>query len=273
MILKEADGTVVEFQGNALIEQFTGHYGLLEQYVHQTAGLFLFLSSLMGIAVILLRCGAYRVGWPSIMAGLFSTGLIGLGEFAEHFFEVGGGFRLFYSPSGHDFFHYLHMIGAPVALFFLYIGIKEYIVSGTREAEFMQVKKILMILAASFLLAGILAAQAEAPWDEKIEGSFIIITILPTIVIALTLLNVTKKAVGEYGLMMISVSMMISAIAVSATLLSFTILIGRQADIWGLASLYIASHVAQDVLHAVTGTLILGFGIIIVATSKECCAP
>src|SRR3990170_3908373 len=98
-----------------LIIQMVDHKGLAEIYVHLAASIFLFAASLLAIFIIWLNFGRRGQGWFALRMGIFFIGLIGLGEAAEHFFP----------PQGHDFFHYLHMLAAPMSLFFLYLAVNE----------------------------------------------------------------------------------------------------------------------------------------------------
>ncbi|MFQ6136401.1 MAG: hypothetical protein ACE5PM_04385 [Candidatus Hydrothermarchaeales archaeon] len=119
---------VVRFDsGKLLIEQFFDHHGMMEIYAHIYASAFLFLASLVAVYIL------YRMlvmespfTWLGVIAGMIAVGLIGLGEAAEHFFP---------DPFAHDFFHYMHMIAAPVALFFLYRGAREFIEESKYESE------------------------------------------------------------------------------------------------------------------------------------------
>ena len=113
MIASSFFGNLVD--KNVLVNQFVDHKALGEIYVHFAATMFLFAASLLAIFVVWLNFGRRGQGWFALRMGIFFIGLIGLGEFSEHFF----------SPKGHDFFHYLHMLAAPMSLFFLYLAVNE----------------------------------------------------------------------------------------------------------------------------------------------------
>ena len=189
------------------------------------------------------------------MAGIFSAGLIGLGENLEHYF----------SAFGHDFFHYIHMIGAPLALYFFYVGITEYV--GTlseEEKKSMSIYTIVGLIGIAIVISLALATQADTPWDVKIERPFIYITTIPTVILVVMVLQKAITAYESEATLMLNVSI----ISVAVTLLALDILIGRQADIWANGALYIVTHAFQDILHVFNAALLIVFSLLITIVMK-----
>ncbi|MFQ6136342.1 MAG: hypothetical protein ACE5PM_04080 [Candidatus Hydrothermarchaeales archaeon] len=239
-----------------LIDQFFDHHGMMEIYAHIYASIFLFLASLVAVYVlykILVMESPYT--WSALTVGMIAVGFIGLGEAAEHFFPL--------DPFSHDLFHYLHMVAAPVALFFLYRGSKEFIEESSNASELgtegrikpMSSDTIMAIFGGMVILVVVLAMMSETPWDPYIEGPFIYLTLIPTLVLAYMLLQQARHTTESIVMVFIPI------IAVAVSLLVFDIMLGRLMDIWGLAPLYVITHVVQNVLHVATGTILLLFSI------------
>jgi len=225
-----------------LIDQYQGHYGLQEIYVHYYAGVFLFIASILCVIFI------YRNFWGnrtnhSIPAGIFFTGLIGFGEVAEHFTTT---------PFGHDFYHYLHLTSGSLAVFFLFIGLKGHI--GNKNK--LSFPLVLGMITIGLLISAGAASQSNMPWDMEIEIPFLILTALPAFAISIIIVFIEYK---KFFKTPSSFVLLLSLIGASATILTLDIIIGRIFDITGMASGYTITHALQDVLHATTGTFILAF--------------
>ncbi len=241
-----------------LINQFIGHHGMSEMYTHMYASIFLFIVSLISVYIL------YRIlvdespfTWPGITAGMVAVGLIGLGEAAEHFFPT--------DPFGHNFFHYMHMIAAPVALYFLYVGAKEFVeecknsgnMGGEGGVKPLSPDTTMAIFGGAIVLVVILAMISGSSWDPKIEGVFIYLTFIPTIYLAYLLIQQSRHTACKESIIMI----FIPIIAISVTMLVFDIMFGRLMDIWGWAQFYVITHAAQNALHVATGTVLLLFSV------------
>ncbi|MCS4542467.1 MAG: hypothetical protein HY929_09200 [Euryarchaeota archaeon] len=236
-----------------LAGQWDVHFGMLETPVHLYVGMFHFLASLVAVYVIHIYFRGSRYGWKPTMVGIIFSGLIGFGEVAEHFF----------GPFGHDFFHYTHMMAAPLVLYYFYIGLKEYLdqFEGFGAAS---TKEIFIIFISFISLSAILASQAETPWDQRIEAPFIYVVFLPTLVLTYLLIRETKRAYFEHGIIMVN----LPTLGIATTLLGIDILVGRYAHIAQNGWLYVMTHAFQDVLHAATGAIILLFAISTLTISK-----
>lgn len=243
---------MVRFDENMmLVDQLFDHHGLMKIYTHLYATAFLFLASLAAVYII------YRVlakdspfTWPGIMAGMISTGLIGLGEFAEHFFSI--------TSFGYYLFHYLHMLAAPIAIYFFYVGSKEFIEECDPEGKVKPLSSniISAIFGSAIIIVVFLAWVSKGPWGQKIEGPFLYITLIPMFfLIALILVEVSD--ITE-SIVMIFIPFM----AVSVSLLALDMWFNRFSSLAANASLWIIGHVAEDILHAATGTLLLLFAVI-----------
>lgn len=228
-----------------LIDQYQGHYGLQEIYVHYYAGVFLFITSILCLIF------TYSSPWKnkldhSLPAGIFFTGLIGLGEVAEHFTTT---------PFGHDFYHYLHLVSGSLAVFFLFTGVKKHIENNNKLSFSVVLGMITIVLLVS---AGA-ASQSNTPWDMEIEIPFLILTALPAFAISIIILFIEYKKIFKNPSPFV---LLLSLIGASATILTLDIIIGRIFDIIGVATGYTITHALQDVLHTTTGAFILTFAII-----------
>ncbi len=247
----------VEFGADKLlIGQLVDHHGLMEIYAHLYASAFLFIASLISVYILYkILVDESPFTWPGITSGMIAVGLIGLGEAAEHFFPT--------DPFSHDFFHYMHMIAAPVALYFLYIGAKEFIeeckndtkIGGEGKIKPLAHDTILAIFGGMIVLVVTLAMASGSPWDPKIEGVFIYLTFIPTLYLAYLLIKQAKDITES--IVMIYIPIM----AISVSLLVFDIVFGRLVDIWGWGLGYALTHAWQNVLHIATGTILLLFSI------------
>jgi hypothetical protein len=242
---------MVYFEGNLLIEQVQDqHHYMIEQLVHNYAGLLLFFSSILAVLIIYKNFRGSKIAWPSIMAGMVAAGFIGLGDSIEHL--ISG-----ISPLLHETLHYLHMIGGPLTVFLLYMGLREY--TATTEVKPLSGFKLILILLVTILIPFGLATQAHQRWDPNIEGPFLLMTSIPTIIIALLLLLKAKSSFEEHSTVVLNISF----VAVAAMLLTVSLLVGRMGDtsLLNNADLYVNGHAIADLMHAATATTLLIFGI------------
>lgn len=250
---------VVKFDtGKVLINQFIGHHKMMEIYAHMYAATFLFIASLISVYILykLLINESSPFTWPGITSGIIAVGLIGLGEAAEHFFPT--------DPFGYGFFHYMHMIAAPIALYFLYIGVKEFIeecknggakMGGDGGIEPLSPDTIMAIFGGMVVLVVALAMLSGSPWGPYIELPFIYVTLIPTLILAYMLIRQSRHTTDSIVMIFIPI------IAISVSLLVFDIKLGRLTDIYAFGQGYVITHVAQNVLHVATGTILLLFSI------------
>jgi hypothetical protein len=242
---------MVYFEGNLLIDQVQDqHHFMIEQLVHNYAGLLVVFTSIIGVMIIYKNFRGSKIAWPAIMAGMVAAGFIGLGDTVEHLL-VG------ISPLPHETLHYLHMMGGPVAVFLLYMGLREY--TATTEIKPLSGFKLLLILLATILIPVALATQAHQRWDPNIEGPFLLVTSIPTIIIALLLLLKARKSFEEHSTVVLNISF----VAVAVTVLTLSLLVARMGDTMLLdnAELYVNGHAVADLMHAATATTLLSFGI------------
>ena len=240
---------MVYFEGNLLIDQVQGHHNMLEQLVHNYAGLFLVFASIVSILIIYKNFRGSKVVWPTIMAGMIAAGFIGLGDVGEHILTG-------ISPFPHETLHYLHMLGGPVALFLFYSGLKEFT---TADAKPLGTLKLGLILLCTLLIPMVLATQADQRWDPDIEGPFLVLTAIPTIIIAFMVLLRAKPAFEAHSTVVLNISFT----SIAITLLTLTLLIARMGDVNLLdnGSMYVMGHALADIMHAAAATSILMFGV------------
>jgi len=248
---------------NLLVNQIVDHKGLAEIYVHVAAGGFLFAASLLAILVIWLNFGRRGQGWFALRMGIFFIGLIGLGEAAEHFF----------SARGHDFFHYLHMLAAPMSLFFLYLAVNELqlLYFDLEPKRMIGNHNLYLIAGATILLAAVLGYQSKASWDVAVELPFLSITVIPTLVIAYLLVRKSidlyraQNRVPLFNLSIFSTNLaLIPLLAWGAVVLSVVIWLGRVADFIGWVPGYVVLHTTQDLFHAGLGASLMGSSLMLI---------
>ncbi|MDP1807959.1 MAG: ATP-binding protein [Actinomycetota bacterium] len=241
---------------NQLINQLAGHRGLAEIYAHLIAGAFLFCASLLAILMICLNFGRRGQGWFALRMGIFFVGLIGLGETAEHFFP----------PKGHDFFHYLHMLAAPMSLFFLYLAVDELrlLYFDLEPKRIISNKNIYLIAAATVFLAAGLGSQSTARWDRALELPFLTITVIPTLVIAYLLIGKSielywaQNRVPLFNLSIFSTNLaLIPLLTWGTVVLSVVIWLGRVAGYINWAPGYVVFHTIQDLFLASIGASLM----------------
>ena len=76
----------VVFEDGILQNQFMAHKGLQEIYMHIYSGFILFVVCVISVVVLYEYFKDSKYTWKPVLAGILSTGLIGLGEGAEHLF-------------------------------------------------------------------------------------------------------------------------------------------------------------------------------------------
>ena len=149
------------------------------------------------------------------------------------------------------------MIGGPFALFLLYMGLREY--TATKDIKPLTGSKLVIILLATLLIPVALATQAHMRWDPEIEGPFLIVTSIPTVIIALLLLNKARGSFAEHSTVVLNIAF----VAIATALLTLALIVGRMGDVGLLnnAWLYVNGRALGDIMHAVTATTIVTFGI------------
>jgi len=226
------------------VGQLTGHYGLNEIYAHIFASMFLFTMSLIAIAMLFYYYRSSIIKVHGIWNGIFYTGLIGLGEALEHSFS---------NITIGSMFHYLHLISAPIALLFYYVGIKE--IFGKKDKKF----SVNQVVFLNFLFFGIvlvsvviLSQFSHTIWDFHVEEPFIILTAIPTMVLVGMVIE-KSKVITESTLLLTSLRI----VTIGVCFLTLSILIGRHADINKWANIYIIAHQTQNIFHVVIGTALV----------------
>lgn len=244
----------ISFGREMLLNQWFFHHGMLESYVHFYAGNFLFLSSLIAFYIIYRNFKGSKYGWKTTMTGILAIGLIGFGESNDHIFK----------SLGHDFLHYMHLVGIPIAIYFLLRGLKEYLEQFENGIESLSTKKISLIFSGYFIACALIAFQAQVV-KGRLELYFIYLIMIPVLFLSFLLLREAKRAYKEYGILMVN----IPALAIVLTLNGLDILLGRYASIIQNGWLYVLTHAIQDILLVVLGTILLVFGLATSTLSKN----
>ncbi|MFV2041361.1 MAG: hypothetical protein ACC644_05145, partial [Candidatus Hydrothermarchaeales archaeon] len=159
-----------------ILGQLPGHYGMSEIYVHFYSGFFLFFASIAAVAIVYSTLKKSRYSWPVLLGGMGYVGLIGLGEVLEHI--------PFLDPYIQSMAHYLHLISAPIAVFTLYLGMKETVIlckEGPIKAKLHGAEIGMGIFAAASMAVIIMGYVADTPWNERIEGPVLLMVFLPTL--------------------------------------------------------------------------------------------
>lgn len=245
-VLRIGYGTL-EFHDGIIINQFIAHKGLQEIYLHIYAGFFLFVISVVSVTNLYDYFKDSKYTWRPIMAGILCTGLIGLGEGAEHLFAT----------YGHEVFHYTHMIGSPIAMYFFYTGAKEYSMQFKEGGKPIGIKRILILMFSVFIISVTLASFASENWDPVIERPFILVIAIPLVILSLLTIKIAYEQIEMQKMLMHYLSLL----AISVMLLNIVMLLGREFDISGNAYMYVVTHSFKDVLLIVNATFIFVFTI------------
>jgi hypothetical protein len=242
---------MVYFDESGVIQgQLSGHYNMLEIYTHLYASFFLFVASLIAIVIIFFTFRKSVYHWPAILAGLFYTGLIGLGEGVEHF--------PFLDPFIQSMGHYLHLFSAPLAVYTLYIALtdtKTLCRLSPGEAKIHSIKKGLLVFIAVVVGVVIMAYLSKTPWNRRIEGPFLVAILIPTLYYLGPLIYESRHFAMCYEMLFMPL------LSIIVALLTLDIFIGRIVDILGIANLYILAHSFQDIFLTLTGGIALIFAL------------
>lgn len=243
--------------------QFFGHKGLLEINVHILAGFFLFFASLLVASLLWRKFYYIKQGWFALRSGIVFIGLIGFGEVAEHLFNL----------EFHDFFHYLHILAAPIGLLFIFFSLLELesLYFKLESKKIVSVTTISTIMLATIIVSALLGLQTNFSWRNSVELPILIITTLPTLLITYALIaksvDLYKKQnqLSIYSLSIFSTILsLIPILATSDALLSIDILFGRYADRLAYAAPYLVAHSILDVLLASTGAILIGSSVMLI---------
>jgi hypothetical protein len=239
------------FDENGVIQgQMSGHYGMFEIYTHNYAAFFLFFASLASVAIVYITLKKSKYSWPVILGGLMYVGGIGLGEGIEHL--------PFLDPLIRSMGHYIHLISAPIAVFTLYLGMRETVAlckEGPLKAKLHGTEIGMGIFAAASMAVVIMGYLAHTPWNERIESPVLLLTLLPTLFFVGLVISESRHFAES------TVMLYLPILSIAVSFLTLDIWIGRFADVQGYAGLYILTHSFQDTLLAATGAVILLFAL------------
>ncbi|GBE18593.1 MAG TPA: hypothetical protein ENH13_00695 [Euryarchaeota archaeon] len=230
-----------------LVGQLYSHHGLNEIYGHLIVAAILFLVSVVCAALLYRLFQKTQIEWPALLYAFIYTGLIGLGEFAEHFFT---------DTFLNTVLHYTHLLAAPGAMVFFYLAIREYHYKCSypdEELNTVSNEASMGVFVTIITITVLLGGLAGTPWDETLEGPVLIVILLPMIALSALLI----RAAGKIDKSNLTVYFPVFGAVLSG--LTLTIWIGRFADVHQIAMLYIAAHSLQNVFHAGMATLILLF--------------
>lgn len=225
--------------------QKNGHYGLDELYATIYAGMILFIACTLSAKILYKRFGKSRFTWRPVIAGIFSTGLIGLGESVEHNL----------STLGHEFFHYLLMLSGLLAMYFLYIGTQEYRMQFKVGGNPIKSKIIVGLLIILPLVAFAIALNSLEPYDSRIEMPFVYITATPTLFLAALTLRESYKQKDENRTLM----GFLAILAGTVSGLTVINMMGRLGDIENHAFLFVLGQSLQVIYMSATAMLVFVF--------------
>lgn len=256
---------MVEFENGVLVNQLVGNYGMSGVYVEIFSGVLLFLSCITSIIIAHATFGRdvlqrgflisslvisrrYEgikmtepglLGWQTISAAMFYTGLIGLGESLKHLFE---------NPLVVNFFHTLTIFAPPVALYFFYIGIKKHI---NREYDTV-ILPIVFWGTVAFLYAVAVIAIFASYYEGIVEVIFYL-ALLPVLILAGILMGMALRSYSKHIIFIPAASMM----AIMTALLVISMLIEKMSIIYRVGDVYVVSQVAKDILLSMTAASVL----------------
>jgi hypothetical protein len=230
-----------------LVGQMIAHHGMMEIYAHLAASGILFVVSILSVVFLLITFQRTKTVWPGIIYGFFYTGLIGFGEFADHLFQ---------DPFMSTSLHYLQLSAAPFAMAFYYLGIEEYYYRCSHPDEELHTisnEVAIGAFAGILTLVFIMGGLAGTPWDNRLEGPFLILIILPLLFLTGLFIKITRKLKKS----MLAFYFPLMGITLSALII--IIWLGRVGDVNKNAALYIVSHSLQNVFHVATATVMILF--------------
>ena len=237
-------------ESGVIMGQLPGHYGMSEIYTHIYASFFLFLPSIAAVAIVYSTVKKSQFSWPVILGGVLYVGRRGLGEGIEHL--------PFLDPYIRSMGHYTHLISAPIAVFTLYLGMKETVELckvGPEKAKLGGAEIGMGIFAAASLVVILMGYLAHTPWNEHIESPVLLIIFLPTLFFVGLVIYESRHFAESTEMLYLPI------ISIAVSFLTLDIWIGRFADVEGFAGLYILTHSFQDTLLAATGGMVLLFAL------------
>jgi hypothetical protein len=228
-----------------LIDQITGHHGLLEIYSHLYSGFFLFIVSLISLGVLYFYFKSSIFKYQGLLNGIFYTSLIGLGEILEH---------IFLGPTIGSLFHFLHLLAAPIALVFYLLSLGETFNRTPQKSSNADTKKSIAVFFLFLSTITLLSSFSSVTWDVEIEVPFVLLTTLPTLMLVGVVLE-KSKIISEHTVALMSFRVMLLGVS----FLAISILAGRYGDFAGKAQVYIVFHEIQNISHVITGTALFIF--------------
>lgn len=237
-----------------LVKQLSGHYGLMEMYVHIYSAMFLFIACIVSIFILYEQFKGSSFTWRPIMAGIFVTGMLGFSDAIDHLFAVyvSSGFI---ALAGHNFFHFMHVLGGPIAIFFFYKGTKEYSMQFREGGLPMSKSTIILLLLFLPLLALLVTISSIDIFEVDLSTMTVFVVTVITLILAAFTIRESYRQWEVQSFLMGFISML----AVSVTLLIVTILASMNSDVMGNAYLYALSHSLKDIFHVITAALLVLF--------------
>lgn len=237
-----------------LVNQLSGHHGLMEMYVHIYSGMFLFIAGIVSVLILYEQFKGSSFTWRPIMAGIFVTGMMGFSDGIDHLFAV-------YLSSGfialalHTFFHFMHVLGGPIAIFFFYMGTKEYSMQFKEGGSPMSKSAIIFLLLFLPVLALLVTISSINVLEIDIANTIVFVVTVVTLILAGFTIRESYRQWDVQSFLMGYISLL----AVSVSLLFVAILASMNSDVMGNAYLYALSHSLKDIFHVVTAALIILF--------------
>jgi len=237
-------------ESGLLMGQLPGHHGMSEIYTHIYAAFFLFFASVAATAIVYSTLKKSKFSWPVLLGGMMYVGGIGLGEGIEHL--------PFLDQYIRSMGHYIHLLSAPIAVFTLYLGMKETVSIckvGPEKAKLGGAEIGMGIFAAASMAVVIMGYMAHTPWNERIEGPVLLMIFLPTLYFVGLVIYESRHFAESTEMLYLPI------VSIAVSVLTLDIWIGRFADVQGYAGLYVWTHAFQDAWLAATGGMILLFAL------------
>lgn len=253
------------------------HHATIEMSVHFYAGwllfilsgMFLFLVGSICALTLFLKFRESELLWKPLSAGMIAIGLVGLGEAADHLFEITGilypALQQFETFLGgqltHEFIHYIHTVSGPVAMFFFFIATREYTMQFQPEGKPIATPMVVGLLSAIPLSAFVLAILSVW-WGMYFEMAILAGLLIPSVYLVVSIVKEAyKNRTGGERLMSGVLMTFLSLLSISVLFLGIDVLLWTGLLELQQANLYLVFHALQDVLHTMVGTIILTFTI------------
>jgi hypothetical protein len=228
--------------------QLFAHHDISQVYTHTTAAFLLFVITLISTYLVYTTLKKSIYSWPAILGGLIYIGLIGLGDTLKH---------IPMDPFIQLMAHYLVIFSLPIAVFTFYLGMTETvsIIKEGPEAKLHSTETGLGVFAAALIGIIVMAMVSQTPLIESVEGPFLIIVALITLVSLVLVLRESTHFAESNEMLYLPL------ISINLALLTLSVTIGRYEDFLKNEFLSTLSHTFHNILLTTLGPMVLLFSL------------